>query len=455
MAQVSQTAQTHWANCLTYIKEHVTEEQYATWFAPICLLDYNEREKRIRLGIPSDFFREYLEGNFVNVYSRALIANFGQGIRLFFQILKDAENHLTTQEEADLSKAPTPAAPAAFDSQLAPSLTFDALIEGESNRLACNVARSLADHPEQTAFNPLFIHGPSGVGKTHLVNAIGLRTRELHPERRVLYVSAHTFMVQFTSSRVKNTTNDFIAFYQSIATLIIDDVQELSGMKATLNAFFHIFNHLKQNGRQIILTADRPPSDLQGIEDRLLTRFAWGLTTEIGRPDRAMRLAILIKKVARDGLAIPRAVLEYIADNVTESVRDLEGIINSLMAHSVVYNRNIDLNLAQRVMGHAVRLDRHPVTLDDILRHTCAVMGPTRDDIYGRSRRAPIVTARQSVMYLAQKLTNLSVSRIGTLVGDRNHATVIHSVRTIADRLPHDTKLQEQIAEIEQRARQH
>lgn len=458
MAQVSKTAQARWDHCLQYIREHVSEEQYATWFSPICLLDYSEKERRITLGIPSDFFREYLEGNFVNVYSRALITQFGRDIHLFFQILKDKEHNLTTQEEVDVKPqplAPQAQTPAPFDSQLNASLSFESFIEGESNRLVASVGRAIAEHPEQTTFNPLFIHGSSGVGKTHLVNAIGLRLTELHPGERVLYVSAHTFMVQFTTATQKNTTNDFIAFYQSISTLIIDDIQELAGMKGTLNAFFHIFNHLKQNGRQIILTADREPSSLTGMEERLLTRFLWGLTAEIGKPDRQMRLAILKKKVQHDGLAIPRNVLEYIADNVKDSVRDLEGVIHSLQAHSIVYNRDIDLNLCQRVLHHAVRLDKKPVTLDDILTHTCRVMNISRADITGRSRRAPIVRARQTVMYLAQKLTNLSTSRIGTLVGDRNHATVIHSVQAIRCLAATDERLRSQLAEIEQAARQH
>lgn len=459
MAGVSKTAQAKWNNCLEYIQANVTEEQYATWFKPICLLKYIEKDNQLTLGIPSNFFKEYLEGNFLKVYSKALVINFGRDVHLFFQILKDKENELTVNEEADINdvvvKSTTEKKVDVFDSQLNPSLRFDNFIEGESNKLPCTVGKAIAEHPTQSTFNPFFIYGTSGVGKTHLVNAIGVRVKELYPDYRVLFVSAHTFMVQYTNSRLKNNTNDFIAFYQSINVLIIDDIQELAGMKGTLNAFFHIFNHLKQNGRQIILTSDRMPSELQGMEDRMLTRFSWGLTAEIFMPDKNMRQAILTKKVQHDGLNIPRNVIEYVADNVSDSVRNLEGVINSLIAHSIVYSREIDINLAERVLHNAVRLDKKPVTLDEIIAHTCNTLNVRREDIYGRSRKANIVLARQTVMYLAQKLTNLSISRIGNLIGDRNHATVIHSINTIKDKLSIDSHFKEILNEIEDNVRQH
>ena len=457
----SKNAQQRWQNCLNTIQANVTEEQFATWFRPMVLLEFSEKDQKVVLGIPSIFFKEYVEGHFVKVFSMALRENFGHTIHLYYKTIRKEQKQEEVFDrpiEADTKTAQLKqerTQQEAFDSQLNPQLRFDNFIEGESNKLCCSVGKAIAEHPSQSTFNPLFIYGPSGVGKTHLVNAIGTHLSELYPDKRVLFVSAHTFQVQYTESIRQNKSNDFIHFYQGIHTLIIDDIQEFAGMKGTLNAFFHIFNHLKQNGRQIIITSDRMPSELQGIEDRLLTRFNWGLTAEMTKPDKGMRQAILIKKVTHDGLNIPRNVIDYVAENVSDSVRELEGVVNSLIAHAIVYNRDIDLGLAERVLHHAVRLDRKPITLDEIMRHTCAAMHVSADDIYSRSRKANIALARQVVMYFAQKLTNLSISRIGNMVGNRNHATVIHSISTVKDKVSVDKKFAESLSNIEEALRQH
>ena len=288
------------------------------------------------------------------------------------------------------------------------------------------------------------------MGKTHLANAIGLKVKELYPEKRVLYVSAHLFKVQYTDSVRKNTLNDFINFYQSIDVLIIDDIQEFVGVEKTQNTFFHIFNHLHQNGKQLIMTCDRPPVMLQGIEDRLITRFKWGLTAEIERPNIELRRNILANKVRRENIALSSDVLEYIATNVTDSVRELEGILISLMAHSTIYGREIDLAMAERVISKAVRIEEKEITVEEIVHNTCEHYHLKDDSIYANSRKRDIVQARQVAMYLTHKhMPNLSLARIGQQIGSRDHSTVLHACRTIEEQLAVNKVLQSAIEEIE------
>ena len=285
-----------------------------------------------------------------------------------------------------------------------------------------------------TGENVAFFGAP-GVGKTHLVNAIGAKIKELHPEKRVLYVSAHLFQVQYTDSVRKNTVNDFINFYQTIDVLIIDDVQEFASLTKTQNTFFHIFNHLHQNGKQLILTSDRPPTALQGMEERLLTRFKWGLLAEIEKPNQQLRHDILESKVRRDHLKMPEDVIDYVSENVNDSVRELEGVVNSLMAYSVVWNRDIDLPLAEQILKRAVKAENKPITIDLILDKVCGYFNVKQEEVFTKCRKQPVAQVRQIAMYLAQKHTNLSLARIGTLIGKRTHATVLHSCNVVEDRL--------------------
>ena len=310
------------------------------------------------------------------------------------------------------------------------------------------MGRAIAQNPKQSTFNPLFIYGGSGVGKTHLVNAIGNRLRELHPELRVLYISAHLFQVQFVNAHLQKKINDFISFYQSINVLIIDDVQEFAGQEKTQLAFFHIFNHLHQNGRQLILTSDRPPVALQGMEERLLTRFKWGLLAELERPDVDLRRDILQMKIRRDGLNISEPVVNFIAQHVDKSIRDLEGVINSLMVHSIVNGSEIDVTMAENVITRTIGLSqqRREITIDDILEQTCQVF-------LSSSRKANTVLGRQVAMYLTQKHTRLSTTKIGIAIGRRNHATVVHSCQSIAQRLTTDADLRARIEQLEAQLR--
>ena len=296
----------------------------------------------------------------------------------------------------------------------------------------------------------MFLYGPSGVGKTHLTNAIGTRIKELYPEKRVLYLSAHLFQVQYTDAVRTNHTNDFFNFYQTIDVLIIDDIQEFAGVTKTQQTFFHIFNHLHQNGKQLILTSDRAPVMLQGMEDRMLTRFKWGLIAELEKPDMELRKNILRNKVQREGLNIPENVISYIAENVNESVRELEGIINSLLAQSILFKKDIDIELAQRIIRKTVRIiENKPVTIDTIISKVCEHYKFDETVLHSKSRKRDVVQVRQVAMYLAKKHTDVSASKIGHLIGNRDHATVLHACKNIKDLMAVDKALSAEISEIE------
>ena len=349
-------------------------------------------------------------------------------------------------------KVPSPfdrVEPAEFDSQINSKYTFNNFFEGESNRLARTAAEAVGLNPAKTAFNPLFVYGKSGVGKTHLCHAVGSKVLELYPDKKVLYITAHLFKVQYTDARRFNTINDFINFYQSIDVLIIDDIQELSGLEKTQNTFFHIFNHLHQNNKQLVMTSDCSPTEMQGMEERLLTRFRWGLSTKLERPDKELRKKILKHKILTDGLTISDQVIEFIAENVTENVRDLEGIIVSLMAHSIINNREIDITLARRVMEQNIRFEKKKITVQKIQETVSDFYNVKRDLIQSASRKREIVQARQVTMFFIKKHTELSLSQIGIQVGNRNHATVLHACNTIRDLSEVDKGFRADIEEIE------
>ena len=452
-----------WDNCLRMIANNVTRQQFATWFVPVTFGSFDEGERLLTLCMPSPFIREYIEAHFLRLFRAVLQHFFGSDVRVRYEIKVDATDDIKVVEEqagtsvairapfrtTGLNTSPRPLQQ--LDSQLKADYTFDNFIEGDCNKLPRTVGLAIAQNPHQATFNPLFIYGGSGVGKTHLVNAIGLRLKELHPELRVLYVSAHLFQVQYTDSVRQNTVNDFIAFYQSIDVLIIDDIQEFATLQKTQLAFFHIFNHLHQNGRQLILTSDRPPVALQGMEERLLTRFKWGLLAEIERPNQTLRRDILFYKIRRDGLSVATPVVDYIAQHVDKSIRDLEGVLTSLMAYSVVNDSDIDINLAERVIARTVGLSdqRKAISIESILEQTCHYFDIDRDDVLSSSRKAPVVLARQVTMYLAQQHTPLSTTKIGAFIGHRGHATVIHSCQTIAQRMQADSDFRSRIAELE------
>lgn len=453
-----------WTECLKLIHDNVTAQQYKTWFQPIVFESYTEDTKTVLVQVPSAFVYEYLEENYVDLLKKVLARVYGNEVRLNYRVVTDGVNHLTQVVQGENTEAvstlrptsranqsPTPldAAPQDLDPQLDPHKSFNNYIEGNSNKLPRSIGLSIAEHPNTTQFNPMFIYGPSGCGKSHLINAIGLRTKQLYPQKRVLYISARLFQVQYTNSVLHNTTNDFIHFYQTIDVLIVDDIQEWATATKTQDTFFHIFNHLFRNGKRIILASDRPPVDLKGMNERLLTRFACGLIAELEKPNVELCVDILHNKIKRDGLTIPEDVIRFIAQTANGSVRDLQGVINSLLAYSVVYNCNIDMRLAERVIKRAVKIDDEPLTIDDILEKVCDHFNVTSKDVNSRSRKRDIVVARQVSMYLAQKYTKMPASRIGKLVGGRDHSTVIHSCNQVAGRLKVDKGFSAELSSIE------
>ena len=445
-----------WLNCLASIRQQVPDQQFVTWFEPFRFLAFQNGE--LTLGVPNRFLPDYVEGHFLEIFRKALVAQFGTRFTLRYKV---------TEEEAKPAPQPllnpAPATPAAehrprtpqdmgaplpLDPQLNPRYTFENFVEGQSNKLARNVGLSITDTPGKVAFNPFFLYGPSGVGKTHLVNAIGVRIREMHPEKRVLFVSAHVFKTQYTDSVIHNTQNDFINFYQTIDVLIIDDIQEITTAK-TQQSFFHIFNHLQQNNRQIIITCDRPPVLLAGMEERMLTRFKWGMTAELEKPDTKLRRDILISKIRRDGLVIPAEVVQYIAAHVESSVRELEGIINSIMAYSVVDNCEIDLELTQRVVARAVNLERKELSADDIAATVGQRYGVKPKEMASKSRKQTIVQARQLAMYLIHKYTDMTYSGLGRMFGKRDHSTVLYACNQVAHRIGVEKNFRREVEEIE------
>lgn len=454
-----------WDNCLQLIRENVTEPQYRTWFAPIVFEKYDETSQTLLVQVPSMYVYEYLEQHYVALLSKVLSRCFGSSIQLNYRIVADQKHHVTVDVEGSEpinieprqsqrmgNKAPSvldSATPQDIDPQLDLHKTFQSFIEGDSNKLPRTVGLTIAEHPGKSTFNPFFVYGPSGCGKTHLINAIGVRCKETYPGRRVLYVSARLFQVQFTDATRQNTVNDFIRFYQSIDVLIVDDVQEWATATKTLDTFFYIFDHLFRLGKQIILASDRPPVDLLGVKDRLLTRFACGLIAELEKPNEQLCVDILNSKCRRDGLKIPDDVIRFIAQTANGSVRDLEGVINSLLAYSVVYNSNIDMRLAERIIKRAVKVDNHPLTIDDIVEKVCHHYGVSQQQVMSRSRKRDYVLVRQVSMYLAQKYTRMPASRIGQLIGGRDHSTVIHSCTTVEQRLKVDKAFVTELSSIE------
>lgn len=450
-----------WNKCLEIIRDNVSETNYTTWFADIKPIRYEDSVLTIQ--VKSNYVCEHLDENYVGLLRSTLYKVMGNGTKLMYSILTDKENDLSVEVSTDnysssngthngnsgnSAPATAQATIQELDSMLIHRYTFDNFVEGVSNRLSRAVGVSVANSPGRV-FNPLFIYGSSGVGKTHLINAIGAKIKELHPELRVLYVSAHLFQVQYTDSILQKRFNDFMKFYQSIDVLIIDDIQEFAGLQKTQTAFFHIFNHLHLNGKQLIMTSDRTPAQLQGMEERLITRFKWGMTAEIESPDFELRKNILKSIIRKDGLKFPEEVIDYIAEHTNASIRDLEGTVVSIMAHSTINNADIDLNLARKILGKAATYEKRTITIDEIVKKVADYYSVEAESINTRSRKREVVLVRQVAMYFSKKYLDMSTSKIGQYIGKRDHATVLHACKAVTNLAETDKQFRHELNEIE------
>ncbi len=443
-----------WQQCLDYVKRRLSEQDFTTWFVPLTF--YGVTDGTLTLGVPSRYFAGYFDQHYAAPLMGLVSQVWEENLKLQYKLPEERKGNESEVAAPAIELAATgkDTGPQGrkemprLDSQLNPRYTFETFVEGGSNRLARSVGESIAERPGKSTFNPFFLYGPSGVGKTHLVNAIGVRIKQQDPTKRVLFVSAHLFKTQYTDSVIHNTQNDFLYFYQTIDVLIIDDIQEITTAK-TQQAFFHIFNHLQQNNRQIIITCDRPPVLLEGMEDRMLTRFKWGMTAEMEKPDTRLRRDILISKIRRDGLTIPEEVVQYIAQNVESSVREIEGIVNSIMAYSVVDNCEIDLQLTQRIVARAVNLERKSLTTDDLISTVCQHYGVKRKEVISKSRKSALVRARQLAMYLCHKYTETTYSQLGRLFAGRDHSTVLYACDQVSRRIAKEREYRREVEEIE------
>lgn len=447
-----------WEECQKIIADNIPAEQFDAWFKPVTLKNYVDG--RLTLTVPTSFFVEYIEERFSNLLGAVIKRVFGTGTQLFYHY-NQVQNQPDTNVEIR-SQRPSPAVkkglPDAnpfntptqvqFDSQLNPKYTFENYCGSESNRIALAIGKAIGDDPDNKTFNPLFIFGPSGVGKTHLMHAIGLSIKERKPGMRVLYISSRLFESQFTAAMRNGRINDFIFFYQSIDVLIIDDIQDLIDKEKTQNTFFHIFSHLHLNNKQIIISSDCPPAKLKGMPERLLTRMKWGMTVELERPDTDLRHQVLVRKAEQDGLAIPIEVIDYIAENVTGSIRELEGVMLSLITRATILGCEIDLDLARAVLSNSVKVNKKQIDFEMVTQSVGAYYNIEPDAIFTKSRKREVSDARQMVMYMAKKHVKMALTAIGTRLS-RTHATVLYACKSIDDRLLHEKKLQEDVAAIE------
>lgn len=450
-----------WEDCLEIIKDNISPEQFDAWFKPVTFLGF--KDGALTLHVDSPYFMEHLEVHYLHIIEPVLRRVFGKGekVKLFYsynQVSNQPSTRVTVggnlPSPAIPAKAPAAANPfrpqslEPIDSQLNPRYTFENYCASGSNKIARSIGEAIAEDSHCKTFNPLFVFGPTGVGKTHLIQAIGIRIKERDPRSRVLYVTARLFESQYTAAVRNNKINEFINFYQSIDVLILDDIQDFMRKPGTQNTFFYIFNHLHQNQKQIILSSDVCPPQMEGMEERLLSRFKWGMTAELERPDLELRKDVLSQKAEQDGLSIPHDVLEFIASKVTDSVRELEGIVVSLMAHATVLGVDVTLDLARNVLANAVKINRPVINFEMVTQEVCNYFKIDVDQIYTKTRKREISDARQIVMYLAKKYVKMPLTAIGTRLS-RGHATVLHGCKNIEERLSVEKPLQEAMAAIE------
>ena len=472
---MNQSPSSVWNNCLSFIEDNIQPQAYSTWFKPIVPVKITDNVLSIQ--VPSKFFYEWLEEHYIKILKLALTKELGKDARLVYVIKMENTfgNKAPYTEKIPSSNNPslksqnveTPFTSFTselknpfiipgirnlqIESQLNPNYTFENFLEGDSNRLARSAGLAVANKPGGTSFNPLLIYGGVGLGKTHLVHAIGVDIKKSYPDKTVLYISSEKFTQQYIDSVKKNNRNDFIHFYQVIDILIVDDVQFLSGKSGTQDVFFHIFNHLHQNGKQVILTSDKAPLDMQDIEQRLLSRFKWGLSAELQTPNFETRVSILKNKLFRDGVEIDNEITEYVAKNINSNVRELEGAIISLIAQSSFNKAEITLDLAKDVINKFVKNNRREVSIDYIQKVVSDYFQMDIETLQSKTRKRHIVQARQIAMYFAKKFTKASLASIGTQIGRRDHATVLHACKTVDNLSFTDKQFRKYVEDLNQR----
>ena len=469
---MAKTAESVWSNCLKIIKDIVEWQHFKTWFEPIQPVELNEGVLLIQ--VPSQFFYEYLEEHYVNLLAKTLKRELGKKKRLKKRKMVDSgstangayqvpASNIKTFNNNELNFPLVIDTPVKnpfvipglkkmqIDPQLNPKYTFDSYIEGDCNRVARRAGKTVAEKPGSNSFNPLVVYGGTGLGKTHLVQAIGNEVKRLHPNKVVLYVSSEKFINQFMDHGRNNAINDFIHFYQLIDVLILDDVHFFSRAEKSQDAFFAIFNHLHQSGKQLVLTSDKSPKDLEGMQERLLSRFRWGLSADIQLPDYETRIEILEQRMKQDGLDMPKEVVKYVAYNISTNVRELEGALISLLAQSSLNRKEIDLELAKRVLRNFVKTSSKEITIEAIQKMVCEYFDVSYDKLLHKTRKREIVQARQITMYLAKAFTKNSLKTIGEHFGGRDHTTVIHSCQTVKDLMDTDSIFRENVMELTQK----
>lgn len=464
MLNDTQAYNERWQNCLEHIKTRIPEDEFEKWFQPIVPLKFDGTT--LRLCIPNKSYYDKIEKDYI-AFLRPIISQcYGRQTKLYYAVQRPVQTGGSVQADADttaISRFNTQTDTAniknpfvipglkkiVIDPQLNPSLTFATFIEGECNRLARSAGMSVAVNPGNNPFNPLYIYGDSGLGKTHIVQSVGHEVRQRHPELQVLYVSMNKFQAQFQTAYKNGEIPDFIHFYQMIDVLIIDDIQELTGKTGTQNAFFNIFNHLQLAGKQLILTSDKPPVELKDIEQRLLTRFKWGLSAQLNTPDYETKLKIIRSKSAKLGARISDEVIAYLADNISANVREIEGALSSLVANASFLGRKITTSLAKEILKVYVQLYQKEVTIDRIIEVVCEYLSLDFARFNSTERTREIAQARQIAMYLAKQHTKAPLTAIGAAIGGRNHATVLHSCKAVSNLIETDKAFRRQVEEIE------
>lgn len=463
---------TAWNNCLRLIGEHVAEQSFKTWFEPIVPVTLHDDVLTIQ--VPSRFFYEWLEEHYVQILRKAIDNELGPNGRLEYTIDKEKEKdanknnpisipsqkatgygsyNLKNNQPEDNGNIKSPFELKGVDkfntnSQLNATYTFDSFIEGDCNRLARSAGYAVANKPGITSFNPLMIYGGVGLGKTHLVHAIGNKIKDAFKDKLILYVSSEKFTNQFIEALKNNNVQEFANFYLQVDVLILDDVQFLSGKEKTQEIFFHIFNHLHQSGKQIIMTSDCPPKDLKGLQERLLSRFKWGLTADLQQPDFETRIAIIHKKMQSENIEIPNTVIEYLAYSIDTNVRELEGVLISLIAQASLTKKFIDLELAKQTIQNIVQNIESEVSIDYIQKFISQYFNVSIDLLKAKTRKREIVVARQVAMYFAKEYTNMSLKSIGYNFGNRDHSTVIHAITSVNDMMDTDRKFNATMQEL-------